>query len=183
MMFCQYDRRFHIFSQVECWTKKAYNPKISRFHESRPIRSSLDNLRWKNEAMIDLHNLELRLGAIMEELDSILGEWEEQTSEFHENHIPVDSPGVYRLLNLSGRYQVIIMSLFISMAGIRIILFTYTIYFLQLPQYNKVMFQFQMPAKKSNQFFSIYYQAMFIRKVHTITNVFVHLVRRSRYLL
>ena len=89
---------------MECWTKKAYNPKISRFHESRPIRSSLDNLRWKNEAMIDLHNLELRLGAIMEELDSILGEWEEQTSEFHENHIPVDSPGVYRLLNLSGRY-------------------------------------------------------------------------------
>ena len=54
--------------------------------------------------MIDLHNLELRLGAIMEELDSILGEWEEQTYEAHENHIPVDSPGVYRLLNLSGRY-------------------------------------------------------------------------------
>ena len=181
MMFSQYDRRFHIFSQVECWTKKAYNPKISRFHESRPIRSSLDNLRWKNEAMIDLHNLELRLGAIMEELDSILGEWEEQTSEVHENHIPVDSPGVYRLLNLSGRYQVIIMNLFISMSGI--ILFTYTIYLLQLPQYNKIMFQFQVPAKKSNQFFSSYYQAMFIRRVLTITFVYVHLVRLKRYLL
>ena len=54
--------------------------------------------------MIHLHNVELRLGGIMEDLDTILGEWEEQTSEAHESDITLDSPGVYRLLNLSGRY-------------------------------------------------------------------------------
>ena len=54
--------------------------------------------------MIDLHNVELRLSGIMEDLDTILGEWEEQTKEGHESHIPLNPPGVYRLLNLSGRY-------------------------------------------------------------------------------
>ena len=52
--------------------------------------------------MIELHNLELRLAGIMEDLDSILGEWEEQTSEAYESHIPLDSPGVYRLREILG---------------------------------------------------------------------------------
>ena len=71
-----------------CWEKRAYNPKISLYHSPRRVKSSPDILRWRNEAIVGLHNVEERLRGIMEDIDNILVEWEDQTSK--NPHTPED---------------------------------------------------------------------------------------------
>ena len=70
--------------------KRAYNPKISLYHAPRRVKSSPDILRWRNEAIAGLHNVEQRLSGIMEDIDNILDEWEDQTSKNQRTQDPED---------------------------------------------------------------------------------------------
>ena len=75
---------------MDCWEKRAYNPKISLYNAPRKVKSPPDILRWRNEAIIGLHNVEQRLSGIMQDIDNILVEWEDRTSKNPHTQDPED---------------------------------------------------------------------------------------------
>ena len=75
---------------MDCWDKRAYNPRISLYNAPRRVKSSPDILTWKKEAIVGLQNVEQRLSGIMEDIDNILIEWEDESSKDPRTQDPKD---------------------------------------------------------------------------------------------
>ena len=57
--------------------KRAFNPKLSQVYEARRQRIPPIGMKRSSDGDINLSNVETLLGGIMDDLDTILGEWEE----------------------------------------------------------------------------------------------------------
>ena len=57
--------------------KRAFNPKLSQVYEARRQRIPPIGMKRSSDGDINLSNVETLLGGIMDDLDTILEEWEE----------------------------------------------------------------------------------------------------------
>ena len=80
--------------------KRAYNPKMSRLYEARMLQQRspsyvpYDNKR--SDPPINMMNAEILLNGIMEDLDTILDEWKDESPQSHRLLRP--SPEVHAAL-------------------------------------------------------------------------------------
>ena len=59
--------------------KRAFNPKLSQVYEARRQRIPPIGMKRSSDGDINLSNVETLLGGIMDDLDTILEEWEENS--------------------------------------------------------------------------------------------------------
>ena len=69
------DYKLFIFFQVESVVKRPYNPKLSRVFEARKHRIAPQILKRPSDLPMELANVELYLNGIMQDIDTILEEW------------------------------------------------------------------------------------------------------------
>merc|ERR1711963_205730 len=63
-------------NMVECYLKRAFNPKLSHVYDARNQRMPQTASKRASDAPINLSNVETLLSGIMDDLDTILEEWE-----------------------------------------------------------------------------------------------------------
>merc|ERR1712126_244682 len=72
---------------VQCYVKRAFNPKLSHVYEARRQRFPSEYTKRSSDAPINLSNVETLLNGIMDDLDTILEEWEENPSMSGRNRL------------------------------------------------------------------------------------------------
>jgi len=83
---------------VECYAKRAFNPKLSQIYEVKRQRVPFDALKRSSDAPINLSNVETLLTGIMDDLDTILEEWDENPPMSARNRLASVSSGTQEAL-------------------------------------------------------------------------------------